>query len=38
MDMASLLLQDMKRSIQYLVQHAPTQHLEEHEAMSFKHT
>lgn len=38
MDMASLLLKDMQRSMNFLAQHSPARHLEEHEAMSFKHT
>ena len=38
MDMAALLLADMKRSIDFLMRHAPAQHLDESEAMAFKHT
>ena len=38
MDMASLLLKDMQRSMDFLAHHSPAQHLEENDAMSFKHT
>ncbi|MBR4107406.1 MAG: glutamate decarboxylase [Akkermansia sp.] len=38
MDMASLLIEDMKRGIDFLSQHTTAQHLEESEAMAFKHT
>ena len=38
MDMAALLLADMKRSIDFLSRHAPARHLDESEAMTFKHT
>lgn len=38
MDMATLLLADMKRGIDFLSRHAPARHLDESEAMAFKHT
>ena len=38
MDMAALLVQDMKRSMNFLAQHASAHHLKESEAMAFKHT
>lgn len=38
MDMASLLLGDMKRAMDFLARHSPAQHLDEKEAMAFKHT
>ncbi len=38
MDMAALLIADMKRSIDFLSRHTPAQHLDESEAMAFKHT
>ena len=38
MDMAALLVQDMKRGIDFLVRHASAHHLKESEAMAFKHT
>lgn len=38
MDMASLLLDDMKRAMDFLARHSPAQHLDEKEAMAFKHT
>ncbi len=38
MDMAELLLADIKRAMDFLVQHAPARHLEEKDAMAFKHT
>ncbi len=37
-DMAGLLLQDMKRAMSFLAEHAPQRHLEENDAMTFKHT
>ncbi len=37
-DMAQLLLADMKRAMSFLAEHAPTRHLEEKDAMAFKHT
>lgn len=38
MDMAALLMEDVKRAMDFLSAHAPAQHLEEKEAMTFKHT
>ena len=38
MDMAMLLLDDMKRNIDFLVRHSSAHHLKESEAMTFKHT
>lgn len=38
MDMAELLMRDMKQCTHFLAGHAPTQHLEEQDAMAFKHT
>ncbi len=38
MDMASELMEDMKRDMDFLARHAPAQHLKEGEAMAFKHT
>jgi hypothetical protein len=38
MDMAALLMEDVKRAMDFLSAHAPEQHLEEKEAMTFKHT
>lgn len=38
MDMASLLVQDMKRNMDFLVRHSPVHHLKESEAMTFNHT
>ena len=37
-DMAELLVQDMKRNIDFLVRHTSAHHLKESEAMAFKHT
>ena len=37
-DMANLLVQDMKRSMDFLVRHTSAHHLKESEAMTFKHT
>ena len=38
MDMAALLMADVKRAMDYLAKHAPTHHVKECEAMAFKHT
>ena len=38
MDMASLLIQDMKRAMDYLKAHGCKEHLKEGDAMMFKHT
>lgn len=38
MDMAALLVADMKRAMDFLTQHSPARHLKESEAMAFKHT
>ncbi len=38
MDMAELLLADIHRAMNFLVEHAPARHLEEKDAMTFKHT
>ncbi len=38
MDMAELLIKDMKRAMCFLAEHAPVKHLEEKDGMSFKHT
>ena len=38
MDMAALLVEDMKRHIDFLVRHSSARHLKESEAMTFKHT
>ena len=38
MDMASMFMEDVKRSMQFLAEHAPAKHLNETEAMAFKHT
>ncbi len=38
MDMAELLVKDMKRAMSFLAEHAPKRHLEEKDGMSFKHT
>ncbi|MBR2126736.1 MAG: glutamate decarboxylase [Akkermansia sp.] len=38
MDMAALLMEDVKRAMDYLSRHAPSAHAEEQEAMVFKHT
>ncbi len=38
MDMAQLLLADMKRAMDFLREHAPARHLDEGDAMAFKHT
>ncbi|MDO5470997.1 MAG: glutamate decarboxylase [Akkermansia sp.] len=38
MDMAALLMADVKRAMDFLARHAPAQHVAEHEAMAFKHT
>lgn len=38
MDMAELLMEDMKRAVDFLARHSPAQHLTESEAMAFKHT
>lgn len=37
-DMAQLLLDDIKRAIDFLSRHAPAQHLKESEVPAFKHT
>ncbi|HIX20570.1 MAG TPA: glutamate decarboxylase, partial [Candidatus Akkermansia intestinigallinarum] len=37
-DMAQLLLDDIRRAIDFLSQHAPARHLKESEVPSFKHT
>lgn len=38
MDMASLLLKDIRRDMDFLAKHTPARHLCEEEAMAFKHT
>ncbi len=38
MDMATLLLNDIRRDMDFLAKHAPASHLREEEAMAFKHT
>lgn len=38
MDMAALLLNDIRRDMDFLAKHAPASHLREEEAMAFKHT
>ncbi len=38
MDMADLLVKDMKRAMVFLAEHAPKKHLGEGDAMTFKHT
>ena len=38
MDMAALLMEDVKRAMTFLKAHAPTKHLAEKEGMTFKHT
>ncbi|MBR5887525.1 MAG: glutamate decarboxylase [Akkermansia sp.] len=38
MDMANLLMQDVKRAMDYLTEHAPAKHMAEKDAMVFKHT
>lgn len=38
MDMAAMLIGDMKRSMDFLKQYAPAKHAGESEAMAFKHT
>lgn len=38
MDMAALLMEDVKRAMTFLKTHAPTKHLAEKEGMTFKHT
>ncbi len=38
MDMADLLMADVRRSIDYLQHHSPAEHVQEKEAMTFKHT
>ncbi len=38
MDMACLLIEDVKRAMSFLEKHAPATHTQEAEAMAFKHT
>ena len=38
MDMASLLLEDIRRNMDFLARHSSVHHLKESEAMAFKHT